>query len=301
MRVDTKEVVRRQLRALGNDQFRARHPTPGHRRDGASDAVGGDHRRLGRVSEVEEPVGAFHSNPSEVAASLRVRRRSQYRRRVRARSSGLCTFGGGRELARELSGLAQSRKTGRSRRDDPNCTASRFDPRRGPRGRQLAAGRGARRVHELQTERHQRPDGLYPFARLHMARHHVFPRAKSLVRDAKRVHAAEQAARERARATYAGRDRGSVQDIAVFHERAKYEGDLHRADFAWAIHALSRGWSEQRVEETILHARDLRHKGSRREQEKYAHRTMRMAIRRGLGRTIDLLEDTLARRGGLGR
>jgi hypothetical protein len=149
--------------------------------------------------------------------------------------------------------------------------------------------------------KHQRPDGLYPFVRLHMARHQVFPRANALIRDAKRVHAAEQAASARARAYFADRQGSTVKDIAVFHERAKYEGDLHRADFAWAIHALSRGWSEQRVEETILRARDLRHKGSRREQEKYAHRTVRMAVRRGLGRTIEHPEDTLASQGGLGR
>jgi hypothetical protein len=150
-------------------------------------------------------------------------------------------------------------------------------------------------------EKHQRPDGLYPFVRLHMAQHQVFSRAKALIRDAKRVHAAEQAARERARAYYAGRGTPRVEDIAVFHERAKYEGDLHRADFAWAIHALSGGWSEGRVEKTILRARDLRHKGSRREQQRYAHRTVRKAVRRGLGRTIDLPEDTLTRRRGLGR
>ena len=60
------------------------------------------------------------------------------------------------------------------------------------------------------------------------------------------------------------------------------------------------GWSEQRVEETILHARDLRHKGSRREQEKYAHRTVRMAIRRGLGRTIEPSEDSFPSHGVFG-
>jgi hypothetical protein len=134
-----------------------------------------------------------------------------------------------------------------------------------------------------------------------MARHQVFPRAKSLVRDAKRVRAAEQAASERARAYYAGRDSGKVKDIAVFHERAKYEGDLHRADFAWAIHALSSGWSERRVKETILRARDLRHKGSRREQEKYAHRTVRRALQRGLGKTIEHPDDRFAGQERLGR
>jgi hypothetical protein len=54
------------------------------------------------------------------------------------------------------------------------------------------------------------------------------------------------------------------------------------------------------VQDTILHARDLRHKGSRREQKKYARRTVRSAIRRGLGRTIELPEDRSSSDGVLG-
>ena len=150
-------------------------------------------------------------------------------------------------------------------------------------------------------EKHQRADGLYPFVRLHMARHQVFPRARALIRDAKRVHAAEQAAQVRARAHYVGGGPGSVADIAVFHQRAKYEGGLHRADFAWAIHALRKGWSERRVEETILFARDLRHKGSRREQVQYARRTVRRALQRGLGATREHLGDTFESHERLGR
>jgi hypothetical protein len=62
-----------------------------------------------------------------------------------------------------------------------------------------------------------------------MARHQVFPRAKSHVRDAKRENAVEQAASERARAYYADRDPGRVKDISAFHERAKYEGGPQNA------------------------------------------------------------------------
>ena len=34
----------------------------------------------------------------------------------------------------------------------------------------------------------------------------------------------------------------------------RYDGDLHRADMAWALHAASRGLSEQQIRDEILHA-----------------------------------------------
>jgi hypothetical protein len=299
MRVDTKEVVRRQLRALGDGRFE----------------LGIQHRDTGamelRIVSVESILGSV--------GFLKWKNQSGHFIRIRPKWPhpfvfiddlsiegvyALDRWGFAPSVVVESSpenfqawlnlgrGVAPEVMTLIARQ-----VASTLDADQGAANwRQAGALAGFTNC----KPKHQRPDGLYPFVRLHMARHHVFPRAKSLVRDAKRVHAAEQAARERARATYAGRDRGRVQDIAIFHERAKYEGDLHRADFAWAIHALSAGWSEQRVKETILHARDLRHKGSRREQEKYAHRTVRMAIRRGLGRTIEPSEDGFPSHGVFG-
>ena len=41
----------------------------------------------------------------------------------------------------------------------------------------------------------------------------------------------------------------------------RYGGDLHRADMAWALHAASRGLSEQQIRDEILHGRDLSKKG----------------------------------------
>jgi len=296
MRVDTKEVVRRQLRALGNDRFE----------------LGIQHRGTGamelRVLSAESILG--------LVGFLKWRNQSGHFIRIRPKWPHPFVFVDDLSIegvyALDRRGFLPSVVVESSpenfqswlnlgRRVAPEVmtliarqVASTLDADRGAANwRQAGALAGFTNC----KPKHQRPDGLYPFARLHMARHQVFPRAKALVRDAKRVHAAEQAARERARAYYAGRHRGSVQDIAAFHERAKYEGDLHRADFAWAIHALSRGWSEQRVKDTILHARDLRHKGSRREQGKYAHRTVRMAVRRGLGRAIEHPEDSLPSHG----
>jgi len=297
MRVDTKEVVRRQLRALGNDRFELGI----QRRD-----TGTMELRVLSAETILASVG-FLKWRNQLGHFIRIRPkwphpfvfvddlsvegvyaldRRGFLPSVVVESSPenfQAWLNLGRRVAPEVMTLIARQ------------VASILDADRGAANwRQAGALAGFTNC----KPKHQRPDGLYPFARLHMARHRVFPRAKSLIRDAKRVYAAEQAARERARAYYAGRNRGSVQDIAAFHERAKYEGDLHRADFAWAIHALSRGWSERRVEETILRARDLRHKGPRREQEKYAHRTVRAAIRRGVGRAIEHSEDGFPSHGG---
>jgi hypothetical protein len=43
--------------------------------------------------------------------------------------------------------------------------------------------------------------------------------------------------------------------------RVTREGDLHRADLAWALHAAGRGLSEQKIRDELLHARDLSKKG----------------------------------------
>ena len=300
MRVDTKEAIRRQLRALGNGHFELGIQ---YRDTGAMEL-----RRLSAESIVDS-VG-FLKWKNQLGHFIRIRPkwphpfvfiddlsiRSVYALDRRGFAPSVVVESSpenfqawlnlGRCVAPEVMTLVARH------------VASTLDADQGAANwRQAGALAGFTNC----KAKHQRRDGRYPFVRLHLAQHKVVPRAKALIRDAKRVHAAEQAARERARAYYAGPRPGTIEDITVFHERAKYEGDLHRADFAWAIHALSGGWSEKRVEETILNARDLQHKGSRREQEKYARRTVRKAVRKGLGRTIDLPEDTLARRGGLRR
>jgi hypothetical protein len=300
MRVDTKEVVRRQLRALGNRHFELGIQ---HRGTGAMDL------RTLSAESILDSVG-FLKWKNQRGHFIRIRAkwphpfvliddlsiRNVYALDRRGFSPSVVVESSpenfqawlnlGRRVGKEVMTLVARH------------VASTLDADQGAANwRQAGALAGFTNC----KAKYQRRDGLYPFVRLHMAQHQVVPRAKALIRDAKRVHAAEHAARERARAYYAGRGPRKVEDIAVFHERAKYESDLHRADFAWAIHALSGGWSEERVEETILRARDLRHKGSRREQEKYARRTVCKALRNGLGRTIDLSEETLARRGGLGR
>jgi hypothetical protein len=74
--------------------------------------------------------------------------------------------------------------------------------------------------------------------------------------------------------------RTDLRPLADFHADPRYGGDLHRADMAWALHAASRGLSEEEIEAEILHARDLSKKGGIRRQMEYARRTAAKAITR---------------------
>jgi len=74
--------------------------------------------------------------------------------------------------------------------------------------------------------------------------------------------------------------RSDIRPLADFHADPRYGGDLHRADMAWALHAASRGLSEQEIEAEILHARDLSKKGGTRRQLEYARRTAEKAVAR---------------------
>ena len=58
-----------------------------------------------------------------------------------------------------------------------------------------------------------------------------------------------------------------------FHTDPRYGRDLHRADMAWALHAASRGLSEQQIMDELLLARDLSKKGGASRQVDYAERT----------------------------
>jgi hypothetical protein len=136
-------------------------------------------------------------------------------------------------------------------------------------------------------KKHRRGDGSYPLIQLHLARRQVFERAEVLIAYAEQAEASQRKRWKKVRALYASARGGTVKPIAAFHAHPRYEGDLHRADLGWAIHALSNALGDDEVRRTILTARDLRHKGSRREQERYAARTVRAAYRKGLGQVYE--------------
>ncbi len=132
-------------------------------------------------------------------------------------------------------------------------------------------------------KKHERSDGSYPIIQLHFSRRQVFARAQALVASAERTVASRRQRWKEIGVLCAHARSGSVKPIASFHGHPRYDGDLHRADLGWAIHALSHGLRANEVERTILTARDLKHKGSRREQARYAARTVRAAYQKGLG------------------
>jgi hypothetical protein len=70
----------------------------------------------------------------------------------------------------------------------------------------------------------------------------------------------------------------SVRSIDAFHRDLRYEGDLHRADMAWAVHAARRGLSAEEIRTQLLYARDLSKKGHRARQVEYAYRTTTKAL-----------------------
>ena len=70
-----------------------------------------------------------------------------------------------------------------------------------------------------------------------------------------------------------------LRPLAEFHGDPRFEGDLHRADLAWARHAAAMGLSAAEIRAAIMEARDLAKKGSANRQREYAVRTAAKAVR----------------------
>lgn len=132
-------------------------------------------------------------------------------------------------------------------------------------------------------ERHRRRDGLFPFVKLVEARSHVFKNTQTIVEYVLTQLKALKDERARWQKVCAKGDRARLKPVQSFHEDARYGGDLHRADYAWAIHALGCGLSAENAMQALLEARDLSHKGPKKRQEQYVERTVRSALRRGHG------------------
>ena len=76
-----------------------------------------------------------------------------------------------------------------------------------------------------------------------------------------------------------GVEEQALRPLAEFHGDARYGGDFHRADMAWAKHAAGYGLTAEEIRDTILGARDLSHKGGHKRQREYAERTAEKAVR----------------------
>jgi hypothetical protein len=120
--------------------------------------------------------------------------------------------------------------------------------------------------------------GLPPFVRLHECEGRTYSAAREFLEEVKSLATAfsvERTARTTARFSSA---EDSVRPVAEFHRDPRYDGDMHRADMAWAVHAASRGLPKQQIRDEILNARDLSKKGAPRRQFDYAQRTAIKAL-----------------------
>jgi hypothetical protein len=127
---------------------------------------------------------------------------------------------------------------------------------------------------------HRRLDnGLSPFVRLKKSTGLIYRSAGEFVKMvAESASGSTEEARYRPQRPTSSRT--DLRPLAEFHADPRYGGDLHRADMAWALHAASRGLSEEEIEAEILHARDLSKKGGIRRQMEYARRTAAKAVTR---------------------
>jgi RepB DNA-primase N-terminal domain len=121
-------------------------------------------------------------------------------------------------------------------------------------------------------------NGIAPFACLRESDGRIYDAAREFLTEVKAL--AEKAAKRASRTTSQETlNNNSARTLAEFHGDLRYEGDLHRADMAWALHAASYGLSEAEIKDTIFHARDLSKKGRIERQFKYAERTAIKAVR----------------------
>jgi hypothetical protein len=122
------------------------------------------------------------------------------------------------------------------------------------------------------------PNGLQPPVRLREASGAVFAEASRFQDEADRkVERARLLRLERLRA-WSSSNRPATRTLADFHQHPRYEGDLHRADMAWASYAARHGVSATDITAAICGARDLSKKGGLRRQFAYAERTAVKAI-----------------------
>src|SRR5271155_2958927 len=109
-------------------------------------------------------------------------------------------------------------------------------------------------------------NGLSPFVRLRGSEGRIYSAAGEFLEEVKSLadtFSIEHTAWTRARFSST---EDSVRPLAEFHRDTRHDGDMHRADMAWAIHAASRGLPKDQITDEILNAHDLSKKGAFRRQ-----------------------------------
>ena len=134
-------------------------------------------------------------------------------------------------------------------------------------------------------EKHQQPNGLFPFVRIiESAPGVVYRQAPELISQVERALEKEAINTARAKAvSQAIRERRgpspAAKTIGDFHADGRYGGDLSRADLAYTVYALGHGISESEIR-SALTSRDLSKKGGEARTEDYIKRTLSKAVER---------------------
>jgi hypothetical protein len=124
--------------------------------------------------------------------------------------------------------------------------------------------------------------GLQPFARLLEASGQVYRQAPRFIAEVRTALTGEATVASSGAEDAAGQGASELpplRPLAEFHSDARYDGDLHRADLAWARHAAGMGLSASEIRAAIMEARDLAKKGSAKRQREYAERTAGKALK----------------------
>jgi hypothetical protein len=127
-------------------------------------------------------------------------------------------------------------------------------------------------------DKYRRPDGTFPYVRLHESNGAVFANAAAFLEEVEAFRQKQSWASrpEQWRTeTLCSSEPKSIED---FRKRTIYAGDQTRVDLAYAIYALSHGVSENEARIAIA-SRDLAHKGTQRRQQQYIDRTIAKAWR----------------------
>jgi hypothetical protein len=129
-----------------------------------------------------------------------------------------------------------------------------------------------------QKQRRRLPNGQQPFVKLHEATGRIYSMADEFLSEVEALVREELPARQKRKPMSGMAEHYSIKSLQMFHDDARYCGDLHRADLAWAIHAARHGLSEPQIRNAILYARDLSKKGRPGLQLDYAERTAQKAL-----------------------
>jgi hypothetical protein len=133
------------------------------------------------------------------------------------------------------------------------------------------------RLHEIHAKLQTRT--YYPFVTITDSSGRVAEQSPELIAAAVAEIGAERKAQARMREYFASAPERArhAKTITQFHNDPRYDGDLSRADLAYAVHAAGRGMSDTAIAEQIA-ARDLSKKGhTLQRQQEYIHRTIQKA------------------------